>query len=414
MIKKIVANYGELSLKGKNHSDFVKILKKNALHLLADIPCELKSMYDRLEITNFADDQTAEINYRLKRLIGISNFYNCNVFPLTDNLSQLSEYIFSMLKNKKSYKFEVSRKYKKINYSSMQIKQILAAMVKRQPDLKQINVNVVNPEITIFINVTINGFEIFDKKYLGINGLPVASSGKVLLLLSGGIDSPVAAHLLMTRGFKVDFITFSTPPYTSEKNVDKIVALIKQLTLNAKLCFQPRLFICRFSNLQKEIAHLSKKNYRIIIMRRFFLKIGEMVLNKYHYDALATGDSCGQVASQTIQSLKVISDAVSKEILVLRPLIGMQKSWIISYAKKIGTYDLSIIPIADSCSKFAPRNPITKPRLEFTKKIEEENPLLKDLLWSCFNNEIKTITGDELVNYEIGNLYTDSNTSEKI
>lgn len=198
------------------------------------------------------------------------------------------------------------------------------------------------------------------------------------MLLSGGIDSPVAAKLMLKKGFHVDFVTFISPPFTSIEAKNKTIELAKKITLNNKLC-NSRLFIISYTNLQNEIEHISDKSYKINLMRRSFFRIANKICSYLKTKSITTGESLGQVASQTFESVLTISQVIPSNILIFRPLLCFDKEEIINLAKTYNTYNISILPFADSCSIFAPKNPVTSPILDQSLILENEIPLLFEL-----------------------------------
>nr|WP_286642736.1 hypothetical protein [Spiroplasma ixodetis] len=219
---------------------------------------------------------------------------------------------------------------------------------------------------------------------MGADGFPVGSSGKVLLL-SGGIDSPVAAHKLMKRGLQVQYLHFATPPFTlptALKKVETLVQILAPYNAGSK-----NLYICNFTNLQNELSHLKKESYRITLMHRMFIRIASLFAEKYKIQALATGEGIGQVASQTLASINAIN--IVSNLPILRSLIPEDKVDIINLAKKIGTYETSILPFADCCSLFVPKNPVTQPKIKECELLENDLKQIIDweqILINSFKN----------------------------
>ncbi|MDE6429447.1 MAG: tRNA 4-thiouridine(8) synthase ThiI, partial [Malacoplasma sp.] len=258
--------------------------------------------------------------------------------------------------------------------NQIEIKNEVASHILKNNDIK---VDVHNPELTINIDIYDKNFSyVWFNKIYGIGGLPIGLNGSCLSLLSGGIDSPVASFLLQKKGQKVDYLTFITDSVT-EKTILKLKNLIKTITLNYKL-YTPKFFIVDFTKVQHELIHISNEKYRITLMRRSFYRIAQMIANKFNYNALVCGDSLGQVASQTIESIGVISQ-VCNNIQIFRPLLAFDKIEIIKIAKEIKTYDISVSEHEDVCSMFAPKQPITRPKLNVAINLENELQLLNDL-----------------------------------
>ncbi|MCF0227554.1 MAG: tRNA 4-thiouridine(8) synthase ThiI, partial [Malacoplasma sp.] len=231
---------------------------------------------------------------------------------------------------------------------------------------------------------------LYYEKIKGCGGFPVGINGRCLVLISGGIDSPVAASLIMKKGMHVDFLTFMTPPHTSEKVLNKVKKLIKKVTLDGKL-EKPTLYVCNFTHIQHELSHISDKSYQITLMRRYFLRIANALKNQNKYEAIGTGESLGQVASQTIQSMQTIENVLDNNCVILRPLLTYDKLEIIKLAKEIDTYDTSIIPYEDCCSLFVPKSPVTKPSTKYACKLEQELELLDKIFVNTLNKYIKII-----------------------
>lgn len=191
----------------------------------------------------------------------------------------------------------------------------------------------------------------------------------------------------MKRGFHVDFLTFISPPHTTKKSLTKTIDLIKKITL-LKRIERPILYVCNFTPLQHEIAHISNHSYQITIMRRYFFRIGQYLAKLHGYSAIATGENLGQVASQTIESIITISQVI-KDTIVLRPLLTYDKEEIISLAKKIGSFEISILPYPDACSSFVPTNPVTKPKIAIAEKLEKEMIMIKAIYEKTIKNIVK-------------------------
>jgi thiamine biosynthesis protein ThiI len=251
---------------------------------------------------------------------------------------------------------------------------------------KHFTVDVHHPKLLINIEIKQKKAIFYFHKIKGVGGFPLGINGKVLLLISGGIDSPVAANLLLKKGLHVDFLTFISPPHTDERALDKVRKLVNILSIN-KTLYTPKLYIVNFTNIQHEISHIHDHSYQITIMRRFFFKIARQLAINHNYQAIATGESLGQVASQTIQSMQTIQNAVD-DFLVLRPLLTMDKSEIIQLAKQINTFETSILPFADSCSLFVPANPVTKPTAHKAITLEKELEFIDSLIDNVFAKHI--------------------------
>ena len=374
MNKIIYLKYGELTLKGKNRKFFQSLLIKNLKKAISDFKVKIIDKFDHLiiEVENSED-----IDNLITIITKVPGFAHLSIGYVIDKDIEIIKTTANQIiadNFQKTFKIESKRSDKTFYLDSIQIKNMVAGFILANNEIK---VDVKNPDIKINIEIKKNYAVVFSQKIECTNGLPVNSSGRCLLLLSGGIDSPVAAHLLMKRGLAVDFLTFITPPHTSEEALNKVVDLANIVSLDRKL-MNYNLHICDFSKIQHEMNHVENKSYNIALMRRSFFRIAEKLKEKYHYDLIATGEAIGQVASQTIESL-FSSSSVVENSLIIRPLITYNKNEIINLAKKINTYETSILPYDDSCSLFAPKHPITKPKVEVVKELEDSLSFLTDL-----------------------------------
>lgn len=379
--------FGELSLKGKNKINFINCLFENIKKALSEYPSlHIKRAYDEFLITNYEEQKDTIINI-IKNIPGIACFYEV-LFYEDNGLENVCSKVLETFNNSKfkTFKVETKRKDKSYKLNSMEISKRVGGAVLNK--IKNVKVDVRNPKLLIEIEVIKDGFYINKKKYQGMGGFPVGINGRVLILISGGIDSPVAAKLILKKGFKADYLTFISPPHTSDRVLDKVKDLIKTITLDGKVC-SSKLFVCNFTNIQHEIAHIKDKSYQINIMRRYFFRIAQAIKKLEKYDAIATGESLGQVASQTIDSIKTISSVLDNDTVVLRPLLTYDKIEIVKLAKEYGTYDISILPYEDSCSLFVPANPVTKPNIKVASNLESELFLINDLVEKTINKTIK-------------------------
>ncbi|MBU3830945.1 MAG: tRNA 4-thiouridine(8) synthase ThiI [Candidatus Ureaplasma intestinipullorum] len=382
----IYIKYGELTLKGKNRKHFVSVLSQNVKRAL----CEFKNIiidkkFDCMILKNIDNNQLEDIVQILKFIPGI--YYISTAIQIENDINIIKKNCVEIaLENYfdgATFRITCHRHDKNYFLTSNEIISIVAGEIlensKYQVNLKKYSLNI-NIEIKKDCAI------IFTNQIRGLGGLPVGSNGRVLVLLSGGIDSPIASKLLLNRGLNVDFLTFITPPHTSEKALEKVRKLSQLISIDNKIS-NSKLFICNFTMLMHELTHINKESYRITLMRRYFLKIAKYLKEKYGYHAIATGDSIGQVASQTLESMDVISSSIN-DCLILRPLLTFDKEQIISLAKFYGTYETSILPYNDSCSLFAPKNPTTKPNIQTVLELEEKLVLIDNILDNVIKNHI--------------------------
>ncbi|QVK03006.1 tRNA uracil 4-sulfurtransferase ThiI [Mycoplasma mycoides] len=384
-MKYILIRYGELTLKGNNRFQFIDKLISNIKFKLKQFDKEdIKFIKDHNSLTlEIKDELETQIIEQLKTVFGIYSISIINY--VNKDLEQIKKAVLQIAKNSKAktFKLEVSRKDKSFNYTSIDLKQILATEILKNTN--HLSVDVHNPELVIEIVVKKDHVDVFDNRIDGLKGLPVGISDKGLCLLSGGIDSPVSAFLTLKRGMQVDFIHFMTPPHTSYQALDKVFNLAKKIAKYNLSNF--KLHICDFNLLLQELQHLIDPSYKITIMRRMFLRIANIIAKNNNNKAIITGESLGQVASQTIQSINVINNV--SDLPILRPVITYDKEEIIKIAKFIDTYETSILPFDDVCSMFVPKDPIIKPKLDIATKLEE-NIYWKELLEETIKNNIKT------------------------
>lgn len=366
--RQIYIKFGELTLKGKNRREFVRCLHKNVKQALEDFKTiKLNLKFDCIVISHIPSSKYQTIFDIVRAIPGISLVIEAYVIERDEK--KLHSFLRAYLENKHTtFKVETKRVDKNYKTNSMDFSRKLGGFILK--NFKNWEVDIKHPQTKINVEIKDKQFIVYFKKTKGVGGFPLGINGRVLMLISGGIDSPVAAHLLMKKGFRVDFLTFVSPPHTTKKAEKKVRDLIKTITLDGKL-EEPFLYICKFTYLQHEIAHISNHSYQITIMRRYFFRIAQEIAKQYRYDAIATGESLGQVASQTIESMTTISNVLDN-LVVLRPLSTFDKSEIIEMAKRINTYNISILPYPDACSMFVPTNPTTKPKLNAAIALEEE------------------------------------------
>ena len=377
----ILVRYGELSTKGKNKKDFIKKLHQNVKNALRNFPeLTYERTFDRLYILLNGSDPYA-ISPVLAKVFGISSFS----FAIRIN-SEIEEMIDVSLKIAQSstastFKIDTRRHHKQFAMISDEINRAVATEILKNTEMK---VNVKNPELRVMIEVRQFDTYIMANKVIGAGGYPVGVGGKALVMLSGGIDSPVAAYLMMKRGITIECIHYASPPYTSSRSLAKVIDLARIVA-----CHQGhiRVHVVPFTDLQLAIYNNTDESYCITLMRRMMYRIAERVCANQKALAIVNGESVGQVASQTLESMQVINEVVS--IPVLRPVVSMDKLEIIALSQKIGTYDTSIQPFEDCCTIFTPKNPVTKPTSKKANHLETRFNF-EEILEECIT-KIETI-----------------------
>lgn len=364
MEKLIIIKYGELSTKKGNIGFFLYNLKKNIDFSLKSTPHKINYDKGRMFISSDEDNFDLIIK-KLSKVFGIHEFFVGYKIP-TSNLDEINAFIEELLIKKDFTTFKVNTKRTDKSYplTSLEISAKVGGYLLNK--LKKIIVDVHNPELEINIEIRYQESIIYFDKYKGIGGYPVSSLGKGLLMLSGGIDSPVAGYMAMKRGVKIEAIYFELPPHTSEAAKQKVISLAKTLSdYNSDI----KLHIINFTEIQETIYKSIPHEYLITIMRRMMYRISAIVASKSNCKTIINGESIGQVASQTLTSMEVINNAIDK--LVIRPLACLDKLEIIKIAETIGTYDTSILPYEDCCTIFVPDHPVINPILKTCLEYEE-------------------------------------------
>lgn len=359
----IIIFFGELTTKGKNIFDFIRKLGTNIKTKLSKYEKLTYEIHKDHIYINLNGESYEDIKADLKKVPGLLSFSLAKA--VDKDLDVFKKYALELVKssNVKTFKVAVKRADKNFPYHSDEICRSVGEYVLE--NLPSVSVDVHIPELLVHIMVRQDQAYIYGPKEKGLGGYPVGIAGKALQLLSGGIDSPVAAYMMMKRGAKIECIHFAAPPYTSEKVIGKINDLLNVLT-----DYQPsiKLMIVPFTKLQEAIYKASGTSYAITIMRRMMLRIATKVAWNNNDIVLSTGESFGQVASQTLKSFAAIDPAT--QMPIIRPLVTMDKIEIIDVAKKIGTYEISIRPYEDCCTIFDVKNPTTCPNPEKISKIE--------------------------------------------
>ena len=362
----ILIHYAEIGLKGNNRALFEKQLVKNIKTALAD--CDIKGvrrLFGRIVVEL---DETKKLKNKiteeLSKVFGISSF--SPVVAVKTDFDKIQETALELArasKNWETFKVATKRSHKLFPATSMEVSRDVGAHILNNIADKKVKIK--EPDLMVRIEITEKKTYVFTDKIPGGGGLPVGCSGKVVSLLSGGIDSPVASWQLMKRGCKVIFVHFHSAPQTKKAAIDKVEELAQILS---KWQIKTKIHMVPFLDIQKEIVKECRGEYRVVLYRRFMVRIAEAIAKQEKAKALVTGESVGQVASQTLENIAAINDAIT--IPVLRPLIGDDKNEIIEKAKRIDTYETSIIPHDDCCSLFVPRHPVTKANISVTRSEE--------------------------------------------
>lgn len=362
MKKVLLLRFGELYLKGKNRNVFERKLIDNIKNTLHGEEFVFHATLGRYIISDYREERESIIIEKLLWVFGLHSLSKA-----TEVAADKNEIIREVEKIKiasKSFKVEVKRADKSFPLTSMEFAALLGGVVLESNDS---HVDLYTPEVVINVDIRTNGRAyIFFENILCQGGLPLGTAGKGLLLLSGGFDSPVAGYLMAKRGLELEAVHFHSYPYTSEQAKQKVVDIGKQLT---KYCGKIKLHIVSFTKIQEAIHVRCVSEYMITIMRRIMMRIAERICEQNDLGAIVTGESLGQVASQTMQSMTVTQNVV-KEKPIFRPCIAMDKEEIMAVAKKIGTHDISILPYEDCCTVFLPKYPVIKPKIEKAEKEE--------------------------------------------
>ncbi|MEJ6951406.1 tRNA uracil 4-sulfurtransferase ThiI [Natronospora cellulosivora (SeqCode)] len=376
MYQAILVRYGEISLKGKNRSFFVNKLIGNIKQALKGTgKFKIEKTYGRVYL--YIDDNPDKYIEKMKMIPGIVSLSPVAITSL--EYEDIKSTALELFKKTVStypvtFKVETSRPNKKFPMKSPEINMDLGGYIledinkdSKQNENDKLTVDVHNPDILVSLEIRKDKTLVYTEKVDGPGGLPVGGSGSGLLLLSGGIDSPVAGWLAMKRGMTINAIYFHSFPYTSDRAKEKVLDLAKVL---ASYGVKINLFVSHFTDIQMEIQKRCPSKYNITIMRRFMLRIASKIARKNGDLALITGESIGQVASQTLESMHVINEVTN--LPIIRPLICMDKTEIMDISREIGTYEISIQPYEDCCTIFVPKHPVTRPGLKDTHQAEAD------------------------------------------
>ncbi len=366
----ILLKDGEIVLKGLNRRSFEDVLKKNVKNTLSGLGrFEISSAQSTIYVKPLSEDiDLDEACERVSRVFGIVTYCRaamCEEKTLESVIETAPVYLEKELKAAKTFKVEAKRSDKRFAYKSPEIcRELGGVILEKFPHLK---VDVHNPEVTVTVEIRDFGAYIHSVPLKGAGGIPVGTGGKAAILISGGIDSPVAAYMMAKRGIKLTAIHFASPPYTSKRAEDKVVRLLRKVSRYAGNMV---MYTVPFTKLQERIKDECPEELFTIIMRRLMMEISERIATDNDCSALITGESLGQVASQTIGALGCTNEAT--DMIIFRPLIGMDKQEIIDISYKIDTFETSIEPYEDCCTVFTPKHPRTRPVLKYVKEAQEK------------------------------------------
>ena len=376
MKRYFVCYFHEITLKGKNRPFFEKRLSQNVQKALQGLPYgSIRRISGRVLVKLTADSPVEQIGARLQKVFGL--VYCCPAWLSVQDMEVLQEDLWKLVAPRKfeTFKIDSRRANKKYPLSSQQMNELLGEVIRTRSGQK---VRLEGPELTCYVDIVENYAFLYFRKLKAVNGLPVSCSGKVVVLMSGGIDSPVAAFKVLKRGCRAIFVHFHSLPHTTPESLDKVRQLVSILT---EYQYRSKIYMIPFAELQRQVVAFTPAETRVILYRRLMMRLAEEIARREGAHALITGESIGQVASQTLENLRVISDAT--QLPILRPLIGEDKEEIIAVARRIGTFPISILPHEDCCSLFVPRHPETRAKLDGIQRIEsrlEINPMVQEAL----------------------------------
>ena len=384
MDKIILIKYGELTTKKNNRNLFINLLYENVKNKLKNY--NVKIIKNRVRMFIETDDNIDEIVDILSNIFGIHSIVVA--YKVDNNIDSIKSNVLDIVKNIsfKTFKVETKRSDKRFPIPSMEFNNIIGGLILK--NISNVSVDVHNPEYELKIEIREDYAYIYTKEIKGAGGYPVGVAGKGLLMLSGGIDSPVAGYLAMKRGIKIECIYFESPPHTSIQAKNKVKKLVEKLSkYNSNIVLN----IINFTEIQEGIYKYCPKEYMITIMRRMMYRISEQVARKRKALVIINGESVGQVASQTLNSMNVINNVTNYP--VIRPVACLDKLEIIDISKKIDTYETSILPYEDCCTIFLPKHPVINPILE--RAINYENNFDYEKLINNAINNIETVVIDK-------------------
>ena len=385
----LLVHYHEIALKARNRPFFVNQLVRNLKRATADFPVRrIQKLPGRVLLELAGENAAQEVAERVRRVFGVANC--CSALRCDLDLEALKDTAAKALAGRPFQTFRVTarRAYKTFPLTSPQLNEILGTFVLERFPAR---VDLKNPELTLFVDILPKEAFIYLEKVRGPGGLPVGVAGRVIALLSGGIDSPVAAYRMMRRGCQVSFVHFHGAPFLDRRTQEKAREIVKLLT---RYQYTSRLYLVPFGEVQQEVVVNTPAPYRVLLYRRLMARIAEHLASLEGAKALVTGESLGQVASQTLENLTVIEEAV--KLPLFRPLIGMDKEEITEQAKEIGTYEISIQPDQDCCTLFVPRHPATRATMDDIGRAEMTLDLDRLVKAGAERTDLEAFTSPEI------------------
>ena len=359
--KVLLLKFGELFLKGKNKRDFEKLLMNNIKSKLKGHDFSLEYTSGRIILENYDEFEESILIEKLRMVFGLIGI--AKAVEIDGDYENIKNYV-SSISIDGTFRVSAKRADKRFPMTSVELERNLGEVVLNSN--KNAKVDLHTPSVILYVEVRFNGkCYIYHENIKCLGGLPLGSGGEALLLLSGGIDSPVAGYLMAKRGLKLQAVHFHSYPYTSEQAKEKVIELARELSSYVD---EIKLHIVSFTKIQEQIHMNCDAEYMITIMRRIMMRIAEKICERENLGAIITGESLGQVASQTMQSINVTNSVVS--LPVFRPLISFDKEEIMDIAKSIGTYETSILPYEDCCTVFLPKYPVIKPTIKRAEHLE--------------------------------------------
>lgn len=380
-----VCHYHEIGLKKNNRAFFENRLRRNIERALEGLPFHsVRRISGRLLVELSHHSPVEAIGSRLEKVFGLASY--SGAWISAQDLDSLQENIWALIRDQEfaTFKIHARRAGKNFPLTSQQLNEQLGALVLERSGKR---VKLEDPDLTCFIEIVEKYAFIYFERLKGPGGLPVSSSGKVAVLLSGGIDSPVAAYRIMKRGCRAVFVHFHSHPHTTLESQEKVRQLVSTLT---QYQYCSHLYLVPFAECQRQIVAFTPAETRVILYRRLMMRLAERIARREEARALVTGESIGQVASQTLENLQVISQAAG--LPVLRPLVGDDKEEIVRLARQIGTFEISTLPDVDCCSLFVPRHPETRASLAGIERVEQQLDLEKMMEETLKNSAMERFT----------------------